>query len=109
MFNPGDSLCEIADPCNTDAIDEVMKKLTEKFSCKVEPVRKRVVITIIKSGSAKNREFREASEAKLNKYATTYLAYQLNTMFNIAKQENLCDNNEVNTDLAYAVALNRFS
>lgn len=109
MFNPGDSLCEIADPCNTDAVDEVMKKLTEKFSCKVEPVRKRVVITIIKAGSAKNREFREASEAKLNKYATTYLAYQLNSMFNIAKQENLCDNNEVNTDLAYAVALNRFS
>jgi hypothetical protein len=109
MFNPGDSLCEIADPCSTDAIDQVMEKLTEKFSCKIEPVRKRVVVTIIKAGSTKNREFSVPKTEQLNKYATTYLAYQLNAMFNIAKSNNLCDTNEVNTDLAYAVALNRFS
>lgn len=109
MFDPGDSLCEIADPCSTDAIDQVMEKLSEKFSCKIEPVRKRVVVTIIKAGSTKNREFSEPKTEQLNKYATTYLAYQLNAMFNIAKDNNLCDTNEVNTDLAYAVALNRFS
>lgn len=109
MFNPGDALCELADPRNTDAVDEAMAKLSEKFSCRIEPVRKRIVITIIKSGSNKNRVFRSPAEPKLNKWASTYLAYQLNTMFNVAKNNNLCDNNKVNTDLAYAVALNRFS
>jgi hypothetical protein len=111
MFNPApDCLCEITDPANTDAIDEVMKKLSDKFSCKVEPVKKRVVITIIKAGSLNNKAFKEPEEeCKLNKWASVYMAYQLNSIFNIAKCKNLCDTDEVNTDLAYAVALNRFS
>ncbi len=110
MFNPGDSLCEFADPASTDAIDEAMDKLTEKFSCRVEPVRKRVAITIIKSGSTNNRVFTQPEkQPELNKWASAYLAYQLNAMFNIANTKDICDTNEVSTDLAYAVALNRFS
>jgi hypothetical protein len=77
MFGASSPECAGLDPCDGDEVDDVMEEMASKFSCKMEPVKDRTIVIIIKSASSHGTVNLGGIKDSLSPEEVAYAAYQV--------------------------------
>jgi hypothetical protein len=97
MFTPSSSFMAEQDPKRDDLVQSVMEDAEHKFSMQSAPVQKRVTITIMMTGTPREKSASIAEVGGARQLAEAYGQYQLKTLCEL--QNNYGENIDTICDL----------